>query len=617
MGGKPDFAGWATKYNIKCGDDLIIRKDAFKECDGAKVPIFWDHQHNDVENVLGHGILECRDEGVYVRGYLNDTEGGETAKKLLAHGDIEDLSIYANRLRKNGNDVIHGMIREVSLVMAGCNPGAGIEYVSLGHGEDFSDCECIMHSGEGIDIPDDEDDDDDINNPDEGGEDDDDVSHSDDKGDGKMAKEEDKKTSEKEETVQDVINSMTEKQQNVLFGLVAAAEEAAGKKSSEDDDNEGGKDMKHNAFEGSAYKGAEGNELVLSHSDEQAIIAKAKENGSFKKAFKDYMQNTLQHADGDPVTPTYGIDGINLLFPDYKMMDTDPQFVQRDRTWCDVLMGAVRKVPFSRIKSMFANITEDAARARGYIKGTQKLTEVFPLLSRTTDPQTVYKLQKLDRDDILDVKDFNIVAFLWKEMRVMLDEEIARAVLVGDGRTPGSQGSISADHIRPIWTDDDFYTIKELITFAPNASDNDKARAFIKKCVKARKNYKGSGNPKLFTTEDMLTDMLLIEDTTGRTIYTLETLKQALRVSDIQTVPVMENLSRTVSGVARKLEGLIVNPKDYTIGADRGGEITNFEDFDINFNQYEYLLETRCSGALTVPYSAIAIESTTSAQAEG
>ena len=608
MGAKPDFQGWATKNNLRCSDGLTIRKDAFKECDGAKVPIFWDHQHNDVENVLGHGILENREEGVYVYGFLNDTEKGRHAKSLLEHGDIEDLSIYANHLRKNGSDVVHGLIREVSLVMAGANPGAGIEYVSLGHGEDFSDCEAIIHSGEGFDDIDDEPEDDpedpESNNDDGEGEDPDDVSHSDDdKGEKKMAE-------GKEKTVQDVIDTMNEEQKNVLYGLVAAAEEAAkaGKKSSEgDDDDEGGNNMKHNAFEGNGNE----NELVLSHSDEQAIIEKAKTEGSFRKAFKDYMQTELKH-DDDPATPTYGVENLNLLFPDYKMMDTDPQFVKRDTDWCSVLMGAVRKVPFSRIKSLFANITEDAARARGYIKGTQKLTEVFPLLSRTTDPQTVYKLQKLDRDDILDVKDFNIVAFLWKEMRVMLDEEIARAVLVGDGRVAGSQGSISSDHIRPIWTDADFYTIKEVVTYAANASDQDKARAFIKKCVKARKNYKGSGNPKLFTTEDMLTDMLLIEDTTGRTIYTLETLKQALRVSDIQTVPVMENLSRTVSGVSRKLEGLIFNPKDYTVGADRGGEITNFEDFDINFNQYEYLLETRCSGALTVPYSAIAVESVTS-----
>ena len=381
--------------------------------------------------------------------------------------------------------------------------------------------------------------------------------------------------------------------------------------------------MKHNAFEGSAYKGAEGNELVLSHSDEQAIIAKAKENGSFKKSFKDYMQNTLQHDDSDPAAPTYGIDGINLLFPDYKMMDTDPQFVQRDTTWCGVLMGAVRKVPFSRIKSMFANITEDAARARGYIKGTQKLTEVFPLLSRTTDPQTVYRRDALHRDDIIDITDFDVVEYQYGIMKQNLNEEIATAIMIGDGRSDGDDNKISEEHIRSIWHDDDLYTIKVDVdidaakqelqgssTVQRFGENYIYAEAIINSSLYAREHYKGSGKPDFYCTPHLLNVMLLARDLNGRRIYSdVSDLAKALNVNAIYTAEQFEGKTRTTTdNKTKKLLGIFVNLADYQVGSTKGGEITRFNQFDIDFNQEKYLIETRISGALTKIYSAIALE---------
>lgn len=565
-----DFSGWATRNNLRCSDGRTILKDAFKTNDGQTVPLVWNHQHNESYNVLGHALLENRDDGVYAYCTLNDTDAGKNAKLLVKHGDISALSIYANQLKQQGGKVLHGAIREVSLVLAGANPGAFIDSI-MSHGEE-TDEEAIIYTGENIslyhaDTP-----------P---------VTNKKEDEELKMADQTTNKP-ESEETVADVFNTLSEKQKTVVYAMIGQALEDAG--ATDGEPTEGGNEnMKHNVFDQEEFY----DDTTLSHSEMEAIISDAKRYGSLK-------DSVLAH----------GITDINYLFPDAQTMDNTPGFITREQTWVNKVMSGVHNTPFSRIKSIFANLTEAEARAKGYIKGKQKVEEVFGLLKRTTTPTTIYKKQKLDRDDVVDITDFDVVAWLKTEMRLMLDEEIARAVLIGDGRLSSSDDKINEQNIRPIWKDDDLYTIKQAINVTSTATTDQKAKAFIQAAVRARKNYKGSGNPTLYTTEDKLTDCLLMEDTTGRVIYeSVDKLATALRVKEIVTVPVMEGQTRTDSdSKTRTLAGIIINLADYNIGADKGGAVNMFDDFDIDYNAQKYLIETRCSGALTVPYSAIALE---------
>ena len=557
-----DFSGWATRNDLLCSDGRTIRRDAFKNNDGKKVPLVWNHNHNDPNNILGHAILENRDEGVYAYCTLNDTEAGLAAKKLIKHGDIRSLSIFANQLKQANGNVLHGMIREVSLVLAGANPGAFIDSVMI-HGDEedgvivgYDENITLYHYSEN------------------------------DKEEKETMAQDVKKEVNNEETVGDVFDTLTEKQKNVVYALIGQALEEG----SETEDEEENEDMKHNVFEGDFdYQ----DDDVLTHSEMTEIFSDARRYGSMKDA-------VLAH----------GIEQIDYLFPEATNVTTMPGFIKREDGWVNHVLKGVHRTPFSRIKSLFADITEEDARAKGYIKGKLKKDEVFSLLKRTTTPTTIYKKQKLDRDDMIDITDFDVVAFLKAEMRMMLDEEIARAVLVGDGRLSSSDDKINEQNIRPIWKDADLYTIKAQVALKPTATEDERAKAFIRAAVKSRKNYKGSGSPVLYTTEDMLTDCLLLEDTTGRVIYdSVQKLANTLRVKEIITIPVMENLSRTLDeGGQAKLMGIIVNLDDYNIGADKGGAVNMFDDFDIDYNAQKYLIETRCSGALIKPYAAIALE---------
>ena len=595
---KYDFHGWATRNDLKCSDGRVIRRDAFKGCDGKIVPLVWNHRHDDPSNVLGHALLKNQEDGVYAYCTFNESEAGKAAKLLVEHGDISALSIFANQLKQEGSNVLHGDIKEVSLVLAGANPGASICNV-VRHGEMVED-EADIYTGEDFILE--------HNSMNDFTEEQlaalkgpkgpkGDIGPQDPKGD--SLKEEDKMASN-EETVRDVFETLTEKQKTVVYALIGQALEDA----NDNDEEDGGENMKHNVFDNVDP------ETTMIHADDmQAILADARRTGSMREAVENFAQdrgcdsNSLFHAD-------YGIENVGYLFPDDRSVTNEPIFVSRNMDWVSKLMNNIRHTPFSRIKSLFANITEDDARAKGYIKGNLKKEEVFTLLKRSTSPTTVYKKQKMDRDDVVDIVDLDVVAWIKKEMRIMLDEEIARAILVGDGRVSSSDDKIDPIHIRPIWTDDDFYTIKQTVSVASSDNDSTIAKNFIKQCIKARKNYKGSGNPTLYTTEDMLTDMLLLEDTTGRVIYeSAAKLATTLRVKEIVTVPVMENLTRTDdNSKVHTLLGIIVNPNDYTIGADKGGAVNMFDDFDIDYNQQKYLIETRCSGALTLPYSAIAVE---------
>ncbi len=577
-----DFSGWATRNNLKCSDGRTIMKDAFKHNDGQTVPLVWNHQHNDPLNVLGHALLENRDEGVYAYCTFNDTESGHTAKELVEHGDVDQLSIYANQLKQQGGNVLHGAIREVSLVLAGANPGAFIDSI-IKHGEE-SDEEAIIYTGEDISL---------FHSEDEEPKEEDTLEHSEQKEDKTDMAEDTKKTEDK--NVGEIFNTLTEEQKEVVYAMLAEAIEHGEDLDDEDEDTEGGNEtMKHNVFDNEDQN----QENVLSHDAMATIITDAKRFGSLKDSF-------LAHAE------EYGIESIDYLFPEAKSLNTPPEFIKRDMGWVQKVMSGIHHTPFSRIKSMFANITEDEARAKGYIKGNLKKEEVFSLLKRTTTPTTIYKKQKLDRDDIIDITDFDVVAWLKSEMRMMLDEEIARAILIGDGRLASSDDKINESNIRPIVSDSDLYTIKKVVTVASNATDEDKAKAFIKSVIKSRKDYKGSGNPTLYTTEDVVTDCLLIEDTTGRRIYTsVNDLATTLRVKEIITVEVMEGQKGSKGG---DLLGIIVNLSDYNVGADKGGAVNMFDDFDIDYNQQKYLIETRCSGALIKPYSAIALELGTAA----
>lgn len=576
---KYDFSGWCTRTNLKCSDGRTILKDAFKGNDGQTVPLVWNHQHNDPFNVLGHALLKNCEDGVYSYCKFNDTESGQAAKQLVEHGDVTALSIYANQLKQQGGNVLHGAIREVSLVLAGANPGAYIDSI-ISHGEE-SDEEAIIYTGEDITLS---------HSEDENSEEDESLKHADeDKGETNKMEEETKKpeNQEGEETVEDVWNTLSEKQKTVVYAIIGQALEDEG----EDQNNQQGEDqMKQNVFD----KDDQNNSL--SHDAMNTIIGDAKRYGSMKESF-------LAHAQ------EYGIENVDYLFSDGKADSPVPGFIKRDTDWVAKVMTGVSHSPFSRIKSIFADITEEDARAKGYIKGNLKKDEVFSLLKRTTTPTTVYKKQKMDRDDVVDITDFDVVAFLKSEMRLMLDEEIARAILVGDGRLASSDDKINEQNIRPIWKDEDLFTIKQVVSVANNATDSDKAKAFIRAAVKARKNYKGSGEPTLYTTEDVLTDCLLLEDNQGRVIYdSVEKLRNTLRVKEIVTVPVMEGLSRTSGPDNLDLMGIIVNLKDYKVGADKGGAVNMFDDFDIDYNQQKYLIETRCSGALIKPYSAITLE---------
>ena len=602
---KYDFSGWATRNDIKCADGLTIRQDAFADCDGVQVPLVYMHDHKDPENVLGHAILENRENGVYCYGSFNDTEKGEMAKVLVAHGDITSLSIFANNVVKKGADVVHGAIKEVSLVIAGANPGATIDFPVLQHGDgtyDEINDECIIHMDQPLRLGSDleelahwlEENEDDLSHADEEDEEDENIEE----GDGEEE--------EGDLTVDDVIDSMDENQQEVLSDMMALAyqqgmEDAGGAADANEEDggeveqsdnNEGGDTIMHkNVFE--RYE----DDTVLQHGidaeEAMNILRDAKDNGQSLKA------TTIAHS----------IDNIDWLFPEAKMASATPDWIKRDTGWVSGVLNGVHHTPYSRIKSRFADIREDEARARGYIKDNYKKEEVFTLLKRTTTPQTIYKKQKLDRDDIIDITDFDVVAWIKAEMRMMLDEEIARAIMIGDGRLASSEDKIKEEHVRPIWKDDELYSVKVKVTYAAGADDNAKAQANIKALIKNRKLYKGSGNPKFYTTEDVLADMLLITDTTGRFIYeSVQNLANKLRVSEIVTVPVFDNQVRAENGHNYALLGIMVNLADYNVGADKGGAVNMFDDFDIDYNKEVYLIETRISGALTVPFSALVLE---------
>ena len=582
-----DFSGWATRNDLLCGDGRTIRKNAFKDNDGCKVPLVWQHDHTNPDAVLGHAILENRDDGVYAYCSLNDTESGLAAKKLVQHGDVSSLSIYANKLKQIGNDVIHGNIRELSLVLAGANPGAYIDFV-MAHGDDEEDTLYASYNENIV-----------LYHSDDS---DNEKSKNDKKDDNKEENKEDM-SENNEKTIGDVIKTMTEEQKNVMYAIVANAlkySDTDETKNNEESNNEksnndgGHEEMKHNLFENETDE-----KNVLSHDAMNTIISDAKRYGSVKESF-------LAHAQ------EYGIEQIDYLLPDVKNLNTPPEFIKRDTGWVQEVMGGTHHTPFSRIKSMFADITEDEARAKGYIKGKLKKEEVFSLLKRTTSPTTIYKKQKMDRDDIVDITDFDVIAWLKSEMRMMLDEEIARAILIGDGRLASSDDKINESNIRPILNDADLFTIRWSV--AAGTSDDEKAKNFIRACIKSRKNYKGSGNPKLFTTEDMLTDMLLLEDGIGHKLYKTEAeLATALRVSKIVTVPVMEGI---LDKDNKDVYGIIVNLSDYNVGADKGGAINMFDDFDIDYNQQKYLIETRCSGALIKPFSAIVLRAGAKTQSE-
>lgn len=651
-----DFAGWATRNDILCSDGRTIRHGAFSSDNGKKVPLVWNHRHDDVTEVLGNALLEERPGGIYAYCSFNDTERGQSAREIVRHGDIVALSIFANQLKQRGGDVIHGAIKEVSLVLAGANRGALIDSVMV-HGEESEDSAEIQFVGYGDielyhsegeetmrDNYDDElneeemmhaDKDPETEEPKEpekeegegktvqdvydtfndeqkkvlnflvskaveeatGGKKDDEVKHSDD------AQNDEEDGDDEDETIQDVYDTMNSKQKKVVDFLVGKAVEEA-----KEDSNEGGsEDMKHSVF---ANEERGGN--TLSHAEFQEVVKVGKQLGSLKAAFEAAEEEGyLQHDGETPVAGVdYGIGNLDYLFPDAKTINTSPEFIKRDMDWVDKVLNSCHHTPFSRVKSIFANITEDDARARGYIKGKLKKEEVFALLKRTTDPQTIYKKQKLDKQDIDDITDMSVVAWLKTEMQLMLKEEIARAILVGDGRLNSSDDKIDEAHIRPVFNDADLYTVKVPVTVAANATDDDIAKALIKAAVKARKNYKGTGNPSFFTTEDYLTDCLLLEDQIGHVLYDSEAkVATAMRVKEVVPVEVMEGqtIGITVEGTTTQypLIGVAVNFADYNIGTNGGAKTDFFDDFDIDYNQYKYLYETRMSGALIKPYSAL------------
>lgn len=594
---KWDFAGWATKNDLRCTDGRIIRKDAFKVNDGQKVPLVWNHGHNSPQDVLGHAILENRDEGVYAYCSFNETENGKVAKQQVIHGDVNALSIWANNLQQNGHEVIHGVIREVSLVLAGANPGAFIESV-LTHNEpmDDYDNEGIFYVDSFITL-----------------------AHADDnekkepESDSSDNEKKEKKSDEGGETIKEVFDTLNEKQKEAVAIIVAQAVQDS--KSNEDNKKEEN-EMKQNVFDGATAVN------TLSHSDVKKIIEDGKRIGSLKVAIEEHKKeggllHSLDTTGMETATgeQTYGFNDPDMLFPDYKSLNNPPEWISRDMGWVKKVMGSVHHTPFSRIVSKYANITEDEARARGYIKGKQKKTEVFSILKRKTDPVTVYKLQKMDRDDIIDITDFDVVAWIKAEMRVMLEEEIARAILIGDGRDGSDESKIPEDHIRPIVNEVPLFNTKVLVDVTDDASSDVVASETIDAVVRARKSYKGSGNPTFYTTEDVITEMLLLKDAVGHRMYKTEAeLATALRVKEIVTVEPMEGYEvEDDTKTNRPLIGVIVNLNDYNVGADKGGAVEMFDDFDIDFNKYSYLIETRISGSLVKPFSAITVLKKTTA----
>ncbi len=607
MSKKYDFSGWATQNDIQCSDGRIIKKDAFVGNDKTEVPLVWQHAVSSVSNVLGHALLENRDSGVYAYCTFNETPDGLHAKELVKHGDIKSLSIYANKLVQKGNDVVHGCIKELSLVVAPANPGAYIDNVMIHSDEDsvtvdyekaviYNDSQILVHSEdddeENVDEPEEESKEEATEDEQSEESDDENQNGAEEPEEGEMAHSDD--DTEEDISIQEVYDSMNPEQKVATQILIAKAVEDA-------EQNGGKESMAHTNL----FEGQEAQDNVLSHSEIMEIVGEAKKSGSLK-------DTVLAHSISD----------VDCLFPDAKTINKEPDFIKRDTGWVGQVMRKVHKSPFSRVKSIHANITADAARAKGYIKGEEKTDEVFTLLKRTTTPQTIYKTQKLDRDDVIDITDFNVVSFVKTEMRMMLDEEIARAILIGDGRSTSSDDKINEANIRPIYTDADLYTIKKRVVFSATETEGGKAKKFVQACIRARKDYKGSGNAALYTTEDVLTECLLLEDNNGRVIYdSVEKLATALRVTEIIPVPVMEGTSRTVTensaSVTLDLMGIIVNLTDYNVGADKGGAVSMFEDFDIDFNKQKYLIETRCSGAMTKPYGAIVVESQTLAASEG
>ena len=585
-----DCSGWATKANVRCYDGLVIAQDAFKECSGKVVPMVYNHDHSNVDNVIGHCLLENRPGGVYCYAKFNDTDTGKTARQCVESGDLSAFSIFANGLKKVGSTVKHGFIREVSLVLAGCNPGALIdEVVKHSADEDYEGGEAFIYNEDGLSL---------THGMDPEGNPLEDLTHSADSGDAvtddKATQEEAKMADEKNEgkTLEQVYNSMTDEQKECCHALVGLAlEEQEG---GDNDDGEEDDTVKQNVFD------KDTNATVLKHSIEEInnVVKTAKSHGTMKAAFEDAGMDSDELA--------HSIDNIDWLFPEDHLLDTTPRIIDKPDDWVSVVMGAVHHIPFSRFKSMFADLTEEDARAKGYIKGNFKKEEVFGLLRRSTSPTTVYKKQKLDRDDVIDITSFDVVAWLKQEMRLKLNRELALAYLLGDGRLAASEDKIDENCIRPVFNDSDLFTIKVQCKTTGLTTVEDKYKALIKQIIRARKDYRGSGTPTLFTTEDALTEMLLLEDGIGHPLYADEAaLARKLRVKNIVTIPEMEGRKGAKGG---DLVCLIVNLADYTVGADKGGAVSMFDDFDIDFNAQKYLIETRCSGALTTPFSAMAVE---------
>lgn len=585
-----DFSGWATKANVKCFDGLTIAPNAFKDCDGKVVPVVWNHDHSAPESVLGHALLQNRKEGVYAYVKLNDTSSGQTAKACVDNGDIDAMSIYANGIQKAGRTVMHGMIKELSLVIVGCNPGALIDEVvkHSADGTETDSSEAYIYTDSGLSLKHGLD-------PDDNPLEDETLQHSDDSSEtDKDKKGKSKMADANEKTVKEVFDTLTEEQKNVVYAIIGSAlDEGKGGESDDKGDGEEENTM-HHCFEN------DNGGTVLKHSldDINGIIATASKHGTLRDAFLD------AGITGDELA--HSIENMDYLFPDDHNLDTVPRIVDRDQTWVDKVMNGVHHVPFARVKVMFADLTEDEARAKGYIKGNYKKEQVFKLLKRSTTPTTVYKKQRFDRDDIVDMSTMDVIGFVKKEQRGKLNEELGMAFLIGDGRDDASDDKINELNIRPIFNDDDFYTIKVVVQPGTNANEDAKAKATIKSIIKARKEYKGSGSPTFYTTDDVLTDMLLLEDSIGHPLYADETaLARKLRVKEIVTVPRMEGRKGAKGG---DLLGIVVNLADYTVGADKGGEVNMFDDFNIDYNQLIYLIETRCSGAMTTPYGAMAIE---------
>lgn len=585
-----DCSGWATKANVRCYDGLMIAQDAFKECSGKVVPMVYNHDHANVDNVIGHCLLENRPGGVYCYAKFNDTDTGKTARQCVESGDLSAFSIFANGLKKVGSTVKHGFIREVSLVLAGCNPGALIdEVVKHSADEDYEGGEAFIYNEDGLSL---------THGMDPEGNPLEDLTHSADSGDAvtddKATQEEAKMADEKNEgkTLEQVYNSMTDEQKECCHALVGLAlEEQEG---GDNDDGEEDNAVKQNVFD------KDTNATVLKHSIEEInnVVKTAKSHGTMKAAFEDAGMDSDELA--------HSIDNIDWLFPEDHLLDTTPRIIDKPDDWVSVVMGAVHHIPFSRFKSMFADLTEEDARAKGYIKGNFKKEEVFGLLRRSTSPTTVYKKQKLDRDDVIDITSFDVVAWLKQEMRLKLNRELALAYLLGDGRLAASEDKIDENCIRPVFNDSDLFTIKVQCKTTGLTTVEDKYKALIKQILRSRKEYRGSGTPTLFTTEDALTEMLLLEDGIGHPLYADEAaLARKLRVKNIVTIPEMEGRKGAKGG---DLVCLIVNLADYTVGADKGGAVSMFDDFDIDFNAQKYLIETRCSGALTTPFSAMAVE---------